>query len=44
MKTLTKQSILLGKYDEMVDLKRVIMYFDSTMIPNYSKWKQSVLY
>lgn len=37
IKTLTKQSILLGTYGEMVDLKRVFMYFDSTMIPNYSK-------
>lgn len=44
MTTLTKQSILLGTYGEMVDLKRVLMYFDSAMIPNYSKWKQSVLY
>lgn len=36
-KTLTKQSILLCTYGEMVDLKRVLMYFDSAMIPNYSK-------
>lgn len=34
---LTKQSIQLGTYGEMVDLKRVLMYFDSAMIANYSK-------
>lgn len=37
IKTLTKQSILLRTNGEMVDLKRVLMYLDSAMIPNYSK-------